>query len=454
MRFAVLTALVFVGTCSFGQSYRFVRVAGESMPRPDGAGPFGVGGELRPSIEGDYVVFRDPGFFGSVKKQAIWSYNLADGSFIRLVDQETPAPGGTGNFSEFFYDSQPILKNGYVTFLARDDKPLPYNQGIYTVPVTGGPIQLVANYNTPDPSGGNFINFDMAGKPFGGFYVADPPPMPPDADPETYTPGPGRIVFWARNPQNVFGLYSALPDGSELSVIADVLRPYRPKSVFPVSIFGNGVASGDTAVFQGQTAFDPSTGFNALYSSPVTGPTGLTEDGSPDYVEILTHETPLPGNPNPDKFHTRINLPSLQMEGDRIAFVADDSNSKYRGIFTISMHGGEITPVVTGETELEGLGTVEAVNGSFNGLTLNHGRILFKAVDTTPGFPGNHGLFVWNPEDGTHKRVVGTGDKIDDDTVNVVLHPACASMSGGRIVFVAWFRTQGAAVYVAVPEEE
>jgi len=447
MRFATAalgTIVLLLTTPGFGQHYRFVRIAGESMPRPDGAGPFGVGGELRPSIEGDFVVFRDPGFFGSVKKQAIWSYNLADGSFIRLVDQETPAPGGTGNFSEFFYDSQPILKNGYVTFLARDDKPLPYNQGIYTVPVTGGPIQLVVNYNTPDPSGGgNFVNFDMAGKPFGGFHVSDPPSAE----------SPWRVIFWGRNAENVFGQYSALPDGSEMAVIADVLRPFRPKSVFPVSIFGNGVASGDTAVFQGQTAFDPSTGFNALYSSPVTGPTGLLEDGSPDYVEILTHETPLPGNPSQDKFHTRINLPSLQMEWDRIAFAADDSNSKYRGIFTISMHGGDITPVVTSETQLEGLGTIEAVNGSFNGLTLNQGRILFKAVDTTPGFPGNHGLYVWNPEDGTHKRVVGTGDQIDDDTVSVVLHPATASMSGGRIVFVGWFRTQGAAVYVAIPEE-
>jgi hypothetical protein len=447
VRFAVIVLFsIFSSTSlSSAQTYKFVRVAADNMTRPDGAGPFGIYSDIRPCVEGDWVVFRDPGFFGSVKKQSIWSYNIADGSYIRLVDQETPAPGGTGNFSDLFYDTQPVLKNGIVTFLARDDKPGIYNQGIYTIPVGGGPISLVANYNTPDPSGGTFVNFDMSGKPFGGFSVAQSLPSPDD--PTVMLPG--RIVFYGRNEQNIFGLYSALPDGSDLRLIADVRSPVHPRSVFPVSIFFNGAPSGDRVVFYGQTVFDPSTGFNALYTSPVTGPDGVTEDGSPNFQEILNSDRHLPDNPN-EKFHTRVNVPSLQADGDAIAFVADDTNSDFRGIFTMPLSGGDITPVVTPFTSLEGLGTLETRYG-FLGLTLNQGRVLFHAYDRNEAGPANQGMFVW--QDGVHKRIIGTGDKIGEDVVTNILQPGVAAMSGDRVVVLLTTRPSGNAIFVAIPEE-
>jgi hypothetical protein len=116
-----------IGSAS-AQTYTFLRVAGETAPRPDGLGPIALNVSTRPAIEGNYVVFRDGGFFGSNGLQTIWSHNLVDGTTTRLVDLKTAVPGGTGNFSDLFFDSSPILKNGIVTFLARDSKAPPSNR--------------------------------------------------------------------------------------------------------------------------------------------------------------------------------------------------------------------------------------------------------------------------------------------------------------------------------------
>lgn len=418
--------LLLAGLCT-AQTYTFFRVAGENTPRPDGIGPIALNASTRPAIEGQYVVFRDGGFFGSVNAQAIWSHNLVTGATLKLVDLNTAAPGGTGNFTDLFFDSSPVLKNGIVTFLARDSKALPSNQGIYSVPVTGGPVTRVVNYNSADPTGGNFRIFDTASKPYGGF-TADQ-----------------KVAFNGNNDANLFGVYTANRDGSGITRIADVPNPVKPNSGAPVSIFYNPWIEGNTVLFFGQTAFDPSTGFNALYSCPATGPTGRLADGSPNYVEVLNSDTPLPGNTNA-RGHTRIG-PGWALEGSTVAFIADDSNSAYRGIFTAPSAGGTLTRVVAPGVALPGIAELSPVS-SYGSFALNQGRVLFRAVGATNGATV-YGLYLW--QNGTITRLLQTGDILDGRRVNEIFDVGTYGLNGDRMVFLISLVGYGGAIYVAQP---
>ena len=414
---------------AFGQ-YSLLRVAGEATQRPDGQGAFAIAGDLRPCIEGQYVVFRDRGAFGSFNAQAIWSYNINDGSFIKLVGQTSLVPGGTGNFSDLISDSAPVLKNGIVTFQARDDRYPPFNQGIFTVPVAGGRVSRVANYSTADPSGGVFVSFDTFGRALGGF----------SAD--------SRVVFQGRNAANVTGIYAANADGSALSVIADSLHPVNPRVTFPVSLFSGGAISGNTVAFFGQSVFESSVGYNAIYISSATTPATFAPDGSPAFLELMNSDKQLPGNLN-TLFHTRVNPPVL-IDNAQIGFLADDAASQYRGIFVMPAGGGIITPVVTTTSSLSGLGAIEPRN-SFGGFSLSLGRVFYHAQDLTPGAQGNHGLYLWR--NGPTTRIIGTGDLLDGRRVTTILNPGQYSLSGDRMAFALGLQGYGAALYVALPAD-
>ncbi len=431
----VRIGMVWMALAVYGwaQPYTFLRVAGDLEGRPD-EGAFRVGINARPALEGDYLVFRDAGLNSRAQSiEAIWSYNVATGVFVKLADMDTPAPGGAGTMTGLLFDSSPVLRGGIVAFLARDQLQSPYNQGIFSVPVTGGPISRVANYNSADPSGGAFRLFDTAARPYGGFTID------------------GRVGFGANNASNVTGVYSALPDGSGAVWVADSLHPVRPKSLFPVYQFFNPWVDGGQVAFYGQTVIDNSTGFNAIYTSPVTGPTGTLEDGSPNYAEVVTSDDPLPGDSNPN-FHTRLDIPSIQMQGGTIAFIADDANADpaYRGIFTVPAGGGPITKIVASDASLPGLGPLTA-SGSFNGFAMNGGRILFRAQDLTPGAPGNHGLYLW--ENGTTTRIIGTGDMLDGRKVDVVFDVGTHALDGDRFAFLVGLAGYGLALYVAQPPD-
>ena len=73
-------------------------------------------------------------------------------TLTKLVGLTTPAPGGTGNFSAFHGGAQLSLTigGGYVAFFAEDSAAV---RGIYTVPVTGGPVKKVVTFNTIAPTG-------------------------------------------------------------------------------------------------------------------------------------------------------------------------------------------------------------------------------------------------------------------------------------------------------------
>jgi hypothetical protein len=80
-------------------------------------------------------------------------------------------------------------------------------------------------------------------------------------------------------------------------------------------------------------------------------------------VEVANSDTPLPGNPN-SRAHTRFNL-GFALEGSTVAFIADDTNSTYRGIFTVPAGGGSITRVVAPGAALPGIAEINTIS-SYN----------------------------------------------------------------------------------------
>jgi len=195
------------------QNYVLVEVANNRTPRPDGKSTMDISALVRPALDGTHVVFRDFGVPapGVTRQTAIWSQNLLTGAFVKLADLDTPAPGGTGNFRDLqALDSAPLARAGVVLFVGRDAGAPGLSGGLYTVPVTGGRITRVADYNTANPSGGVFTVVDSFSRTHGIFSIDG-----------------GRVAFQGRNAAGVTGIYTANVDGSGLARLAHSLSPFR-----------------------------------------------------------------------------------------------------------------------------------------------------------------------------------------------------------------------------------
>jgi uncharacterized protein (TIGR03437 family) len=417
--------LLLVGTALavMGQNYSFVRVVGWTTPRPDGRGLFNLNVLTRPAMEGTRIVFT------TVQQDAsLWSYDVADGAFVKLADTSTPAPGGTGNFTDFAtLDSKPLLSGGTAVFLAYDARTRP-NQGLYSVPASGGPVTRIANYNSRSPGGVAFGDLDASFRqPFGGFAVHE-----------------GTAVFTVTLVDGNPGIYTANLDGSALTRIADRdLRLPAPVGIFDVNLWQNPWIWRGGLVFYGQTLMDPSTGYNGIYSAPATG-------GRPELV--FSSRTPLPEHSN---VHTRVRIPTLQMESDLIAFVADDpaqgGERRFRGLYTMPRAGGPLRRIADINSQLPGMRTPLTAT-SFASYSLNGGSILFRAVGgPQEGFSGGEqALMLWR--NGQITRVIGTGDTLDGRIVRQVYDLSPQAMSGERLTFLVDFSgSTQLAVYAAAP---
>lgn len=415
------------------QEYGFVRVAGGNTPRPDGRGAFNLNVLGRPAIEGTSIVFTTV-----QANSSLWSYDLLTSEFVKLADTTTAAPEGTGNFTDFAtLDSKPLLSDGVVVFLAYDSKTARPNQGLYSVPVKGGDIKRIANYNSRSPQGVAFAELDASFRqPFGGFSVHN-----------------GKAAFTVTLTDGNPGIYTADLDGGALTLIADRNTRIPLSPILDVRIWQNPWIRNGQLIFYGQTIMDPSTGFNAIYTAPATG-------GRPQ--EVFTSARRLPGNPNPNS-HTRIRIPTLQMDDDRIAFVADDptiggmpdgGNRRFRGLYTLPRNGAGIPERIADiHSELPGMGPLWAT--SFASYSLHSGKILFRvAGGPKEGFPaGEQALMLW--KDGQISRLIGTGDMLDGRVVRQVFDVSPQALSGDRFTFLVDFiQSPGLAIYAAVPLSE
>ena len=402
------------------QPYRFTKVLDGSTQRPDGAGTFFIGvANTTPAFDGKWVVFRDPGPQNDDGSHAaIWSFNTLDGTFHKLVDFNTSVPGGAAKFNDIqLLDTAPTVRNGIVVFVARDTTTGPNRQGLYSVGAAGGgPITKIADYNTADPSGGTFTVFDSYAKQVGAFSFD------------------GTTVAFSANGSGVtLGVYSAKPDGSSLGLVADNLHPYTAQNN-KVAAFNDPAISGSNVVMIGTDGLDPSTGYNGVYLGMAGGNGSLTE--------LLNSKQQLPGNPN-SGFHTRFDAPVLASDGTLVALRADDSNSAgFFGLYSTDLTSHTINKIADVNSALPGLGKLNAIGNG--GIAVSQGSVLFMAADNS----GSSGLYLW--KNGMATRIIGTGDRLDGQTVQGLADPGPAALYGSGFAFNVDFG-RGRALYVATP---
>jgi uncharacterized protein (TIGR03437 family) len=362
--------------------------------------------------------------------QAVWSFDLLDSTLHKLADLSTPAPGGVGNFKDLqLQDSAPIVRDGIIVFVGRDSNPNRTNVagGLYSIAAAGGPITKLADYNTPDPSGGTFAVIDAGSRPMGAFSFDG-----------------ATVAFHGTGTSGHTGVYTVKPDGSSLTMVADDLHPYQPSPPPPllqkVMGFYGPAISGNNVIMAGVTGLDASTSYNGLYLGMVGGNGVVSEQ--------LNSNQPLPGNTN-SNFHTRYLFPVLALDGSTVAFDADDSNSVttaggYNGLYTTTLGSHTISKTTDMNSPLPGMGI--PLNIATYGVAMSQGRVLFKAVGTNiPGYPANTALFM--SQNANLTRILGPGDPLDGSTVYTLLDPAPGAMSGASFAFNACC----AAIYLATP---
>jgi uncharacterized repeat protein (TIGR01451 family) len=385
---------------------------GDDTGRPDGQGTFRLNVlNMAASIDGNTVLFRS--LAADLTPNEIWVYDIPSQSMKKLVDFNTPAPGGAGNFSDLDGGiGGPLLRDGAVIFTGRNGAQSA--NGVYTVPAAGGVVSLVADTNTAVPGqgvSGNFFNFGQFSKLFGSNSISA-----------------GRVAFvgtFGGGPTGNDGLYFANNDGTGLAPIIDSLHPIHT-SDGDLTGFSVPSISGNTVVFSGAT--------HGIYSAALSGAYGTTST-------LVDIHSSLPGNPAPLFFPSPTRL---TLDGATFAFVATDAGTQtHATLYTGNTAGGPFTKVAAVGDMLDGL--VQINPGSFDGFSLNKGQIMFHAYDTTIN---TEGLYVWNGS--SNERVVSKGETIPGGTVIQIGLPGPNALSNGRFVFGAW-GSQYSALYLATP---
>lgn len=421
MSFRVLLthAMVLAGISSVptagAQVYTVTTVVSDSTARPDGAGKFSP---LNPSLDGGVIVFNQGDVCaGCAAPDSIWAANPASGELRKLVSTTTAIPGGSGSFGSF--GAAPIARGGSVVFIGYDANSRP---GLYKVPTAGGAVTRLADTSTGVPG---------ASKPFTTFgfkgFQHD-----------------GTTVVFTGGATGVTGVYSIRLDGSGLARIADSNTPVNSQvcDLFPVMTFSKPSVSNGNIAFMGQTTFDYSVGFTALYTQPLSKVAAPACAGpSPSAVNS---EQGLPINP---AVQLRTQLDYGRMDGARLVFRAAKAGTAVGGIFSTGMEmssaGGALTTIVDSTTQLPGFGAVSFI-GNF-AFAVDAGGTVFQAHDPT----GKSALFLAGS--GVVTRVAGTGDAAGSSTIAAVDAPGPGSVQASAVAFTGTGSDGSHAIYFARP---
>lgn len=400
------------------QEFVFTKIVDSNDPIPNGAGALFSVLDLQPALDGGTVVFRNGPQL--LAPESIWSVTSA-GAFTKLVDLNTTVPGGTGNFSSLILDfsapGYPVLSGDTVIFAGRDSATSGYTGGLYSVPTAGGTITRIANRNVAVPGGTG--NFD------GGLQY--------------FSIDGGKVAFnGVSSAGGLTGIYTANTNGTSLTAVADSMHPAHPEFTFPIGNFGFPSLSGTTVAFYGNGVFDPSTGYNALYTTPTSG--GFV------YGEPATSLEPLPGDPTV-VFHTRFGTPRI--DGSTIFFRADDANTSspnFFGLFSVATGGGAFSNLIDVNDTLPGLTTINS--NSFNAYSARGGTLAFTALDGADHF----GLYTHAGS--TITKVLATGDSgpfADLHATSYSLSIGNQAVDNGGIVSWVEVRFSAHGIYLATP---
>ncbi len=288
----------------------------------------------------------------------IYSIPASGGTPTALVSLQTKVPGGTGTFTgnQAGYFSAfsapncppPVVGAKSAVFVGNDSAG---NRGIYSVPLKGGKVVKLVDYNTPIPGGpvlGNanfnnsysFCNISVSGN---------------------------TVVFDGGSG----GVYSVLTDGQGLTRIAD---PNTPITIPPFTVngFSQPSISHGQITYVGSTVFGP---YAILVGTPAVGHAIALATSSPPFAEF-TYPTIGSGN---------------------IIFSAQ-LTSPNKGLFHVSASGGTITDLVDMNSKLPP-GTPGTSFSNVGGPDANDGWAADGGIDifgaqTTDGTNTYGGLFT------------------------------------------------------------
>ena len=219
----------------------FVKLADTSTPAGDGS-------DLRilstPQIGGATALFIGESLNGLV---GLYATPVGGGALVKLVDTNTPVPHGSGNFTigriDYFTPFQPgncaapVVGAKSAVFVGLDAAG---NEGLYSVPLIGGRITVLANYNTPIPGGPLPDGTAKFNSQYSFCHVAV---------------SGSTVVFDAGTNS---GIYSVLTNGKQLARTADANTPIQAPEPFPVvNGFGLPFILKGQATYMGATTGGP-----------------------------------------------------------------------------------------------------------------------------------------------------------------------------------------------------
>jgi hypothetical protein len=329
-----LSVCLLVSSKAEANTFEFQKVVDTNTPIPGGTGSF-IGFDP-PSLDRRNLAFRGLGS----SQEGIY---ISVGNKLRVVaDSNTPIPGGTGNFT---YVNFPSLDNGNVAFAGGSTS---FETGIYIK--VGDQLKVVADSNTPIPGGtGNFT-----------FLFS------PSLD-------NGDVAFASDFPV-ASGIYANI--GGKLKVIADRNTPIP-----------NG--TGNFGGFRSPSLDNGNVAFAGLIPGPrLQLPTGIYINVGGKLKVVADRNTPIPdGTGNFGSFI------SVSLNDGNVAFVGDDDADatiypplpQQQGIYTTL--GGSLKKVIARNDSLDGK-IVSSVAIDREALSKN--RIAFVAEFTN----GSRGIYV------------------------------------------------------------
>jgi T5SS/PEP-CTERM-associated repeat protein len=393
----VATALL---CCLDARGFIFTQVASSGTSDPGGQGVLRF--PAAPVIDQDVV-----GFYARTSLDGQGLYGFSGGQLVKLVDNATAAPGGTGaTFSDFHALS---LDTGGLAFVASTAQGGTFVQrGVYQMSFpTTGPIAPVAEKGTLTPAGlfkGDAKSTSAAG---------------------------GAIAFQGSTEGTTSVLFLRQPGASDLTIIAkngDLL----PGSTGPLSSIATAHAGGDGMVVQGNAG-----GFAGIWS-------WSADQG---FTLVAGSATPLPGAPS--GWYRLESGPVIDDDGT-VAFASvNGSGGSWRGVY-VKETGGAIEGITAAG------GPDPSVPGVFaerSVVSLDRGNVLFigseylmvnGAPRLTTGLYTTLGATPGDPL----QRVVGIGDFLDGKEVRE-LDISQQAISGTAMAFHASFTDGTWAVYRA-----
>jgi hypothetical protein len=349
------------GAAIAGDSFSFTRLIDGNTPIPGGTGNFTHSGP--PSISGDSFMFLG---YGSSSQAGAYSYSLTSGSLTRLASSGMPVPGGGALFGQFRGFS---ANTGSAAWVEGGQQ----FEGVYGW--TDGQLRRWVRSSDPFPNGtrrimnnpsvdGEVVAF-LAHTPGGGqgMYFRDGDAGPIISMAETGAPAPGGGTFGS--------LYQPSTFGHSATFLADAGGRwlYRWQDGVTERVIGPGTPRPGGGTFpsiaraildQQQIAFVPSGGGGAY----------LYDRGT--ITTFADTSTPVPGGVG--NFNE---ITDIALDGGNLLFTGLSENSTRSALYLYS--GGDLTRVVGPGDTVDGrvvsqalFRQDEALEGSTIGLLLTY----------------------------------------------------------------------------------